>query len=297
MIPSDAIAISSIASTASGRSIFATMGMPPAYSRQRSRSRGFWTKESANRSTPASTPAARCSRSRFVGTGVRTGTPGRLNPAREVSVPPCKTVHTMRSLLTESTCRRMKPSSRKTSSPFLSCLTMPRNEIGISPSSARAAIAIEPPSSSSSGRASSPMRYFGPGKSSSTAASRPTSRDALRTLRTRLLICSGCAWEPLMRIASTLSAISFCRTPGFNEAGPTVAMILTRSWMCSLMPVAAEAITTNNRPQLRFPRPHSSALATGLKPPDRKGPQRQTTGKGAPHLKPPRQEASTLVTR
>ena len=87
--------------------------------------------------------------------------------------------------------------------------------------------------SSAKSSRSEPIRSFGPGRSPSTATSRPTRSAAARM---SAIVCawrSGPAWEKLRRKMSAPAAISCSSTAGSQLAGPTVAMILVRRSMCT----------------------------------------------------------------
>ena len=91
----------------------------------------------------------------------------------------------------------------------------------------RASRASRSRSSATSSR-SSPIRIFGPGRSPSTATSRPTRPAAARIASIVPAWRSRSAWEKLSRKTSTPASISRSSTSGSQLAGPTVAMIFVR---------------------------------------------------------------------
>ena len=89
-----------------------------------------------------------------------------------------------------------------------------------------------PVSSSAKSSRSSPIRSFGPGRSPSTATSRPTRSAAARIASIVRAWRSGSAWEKLRRKTSAPASISARARPASQLAGPTVAMIFVRRSSC-----------------------------------------------------------------
>ena len=101
------------------------------------------------------------------------------------------------------------------------------------------------------------MRSFGPGRSPSTATSRPTRPAAARIDSIVPAWRSRSACEKLRRKTSTPASIRRSRTAGSQLAGPTVAMIFVRRpttllvgviFACTFMTVESARLPQNVTP-------------------------------------------------
>ena len=130
--------MSSSTATASAFSIFAiTWAVEPAASISvfnACTSEAERTNESATKSQPSSSANWRSSMSFFVSDGIGSGTPGRLTPLCEVTVPPTSTSQSARPRSTFPTRSRTAPSSIRTSKPGWSTEPSTAGRIGRSPS-------------------------------------------------------------------------------------------------------------------------------------------------------------------
>ena len=140
--------MSSIASTALGFSIFATMGSkgaPAAIAAARAArtSSADCTKLSAAKSTPIAIPARRSPRSFGVSAATGTRTPGRLMPLCASSMPPLTTRATTRLGVTLSTSSSIRPSSSRSFCPARGRREQPVEPARDSPAFTRAVALVD----------------------------------------------------------------------------------------------------------------------------------------------------------
>ena len=234
MMASDSSTMSSSRSTAEGFSSFVTrLARPPIASRSRSRSRGRWTNDAATHSTPSSSPSARSLRSLSVSGEMGSTASGMLTPLWFEISPPILTRTPAKFAPQVSTSSLTLPSLTRRLVPGFSAgedLRMGERD------PARVAgrrIEVEhercpPPRASRSPPARSPIRSFGPCRSSSTPMGRPVADSTSRIASKHRRWPAWSPWLKFRRNTSTPAANSDRIISGDDVAGPRVAMIFAK---------------------------------------------------------------------
>ncbi len=171
--------------------------------------------------------------------GIPDVVPGRLTPWWEATRPPTSTRQWTSPSSTDSVRSRTRPSAMKIGSPSLTAAVRPAHPTGSvssSPGCSTSVVRIncdsvrietKPP-------LRSPSRSFGPGRSPRMPTHLPMSSPAARIRSMFSAWVSRSAWEKLSRKTSAPAEIIRSRIFGARDAGPTVATILVRRWVCSI---------------------------------------------------------------
>ena len=195
-------------------------------------SRGRWTNDAATQSTPSSSPSARSLRSLSVSGEMGSTASGMLTPLWFEISPPILTrtpakfaphVSTS-SLILPSLTRRLVPGFSAVNTSGWGSAT--RSELPGAGSRSRTNDA--PSSSTALPSASSPIRSFGPCRSSSTPMGRPAADSVPRIASKHRRWPSWSPWLKFSRNTSTPAANSARIVSGADVAGPRVAMILAK---------------------------------------------------------------------
>ena len=187
--------------------------------------------DSAIQSTPVASTASRSLRSLSVSAPRGRSVSGRLTPLRSDILVPETTVQTidLPSLLSARRCSR--PSSTSNRSPGFTELRISgcgRNTRVASPGlSWSSRVKVWPASSSAEPSLNLPTLSLGPCRSARMPIGRPTWSSTLRIRSTSVRISAWSAWLILMRKTSAPASNSALIICSSDEAGPSVARILT----------------------------------------------------------------------